>query len=92
MRFQFDPAKSEVLRNMPTRGIGFEEAIQVWLRWHVIDLRDDDPEQWRVIGWVGNRLYTIIYEDRRDESGAFIQLVTLWRSTREERNHYEENS
>jgi uncharacterized DUF497 family protein len=92
MRFQFDPAKSEVLRNMPSRGIGFDEAIQVWTAWHFVDLKSDDPEQWRAIGWVGNRLYTVIYEDRRDESGAFIRLGTLWRSTREERSLYEEHS
>lgn len=91
MRFHFDQAKSEALRRMPTRGIGFEEAVQVWEAWHIIDLKDDDPEQWRAIGWVGSRLYTVIFEERRDESGLFIHLVTLWRSTREERSLYEEH-
>ncbi len=30
MRFTFDPAKSERLRNNPKRKIGFEEAQAIW--------------------------------------------------------------
>jgi uncharacterized DUF497 family protein len=50
------------------------------------------PEQWRAIGWVKERLYTVIYEERVDQEGEYIHLVTLWKSTREERMLYEKNS
>ncbi len=55
------------------------------------DNRSDLPEQHRAIGWVGERLYTVIFEMRKDEEGDLYHLVTLW-ATREERTLYEENS
>ena len=50
------------------------------------------PEQYRAIGWVGERLYSLIFEMRVDEEGEFYHLVTLWKSTREEEELYAENS
>lgn len=44
------------------------------------------------MGWVGERLYTLIFEVRTDEEGEFYHLVTLWKATREERELYEEHS
>ena len=44
------------------------------------------------IGWVGDRLYSLIFEAREDEEGEILHLVTLWRSTKEEVRLYEENS
>jgi hypothetical protein len=49
-------------------------------------------EQYRAIGWVGQRLYSVIFEIREDAEGEFYHLVTLWRSTREEQQLYEEHS
>ncbi|MEI7673069.1 MAG: hypothetical protein WCK00_13240 [Deltaproteobacteria bacterium] len=49
------------------------------------------PEQFRAIGWVGGKLYSIIFEVREDEVGEYCHLVTLWKSTEEERSLYEEN-
>ena len=92
MRFHFDLQKSELLRSNPKRGIGFEEAQEVFWRPYYQDQRSDVPEQFRAIGWVGERLYTVIFEVREDEDGEFYHLVTLWRATREEQRIYEENS
>ena len=92
MRFRFSQAKSEALRRNPKRGIGFEEAQEIFARPYYQDERSDDPEQMRVIGWVGGRLYTMICEIREDRLGEYCHLVTLWRSTREERELYEANS
>jgi hypothetical protein len=50
------------------------------------------PEQYRAIGWVGDRLFSVIFELREDEEGEYYHLVTLWRSTREEEKLYAENS
>jgi uncharacterized DUF497 family protein len=92
MRFRFSKAKSEALRRNPKRGIGFEEAQEVFTHPYYQDQRSDDPEQYRAIGWVGDRLFTVIFEVREDRLGEHWRLVTRWRATREERELYEENS
>jgi len=91
MRFHFDARKSTALRKNPKRGIGFEEAQQVFFRPYYLDQRADLPEQFRAIGWVGDRLYSVIFEVREDEEGEIYHLMTLWKATREERMLYEKN-
>jgi uncharacterized DUF497 family protein len=92
MRFEFDKNKSEELKKNPRRGIGFEEAQRIWTQAYYLDRRSEQPEQWRAIGWVAGTLYTVIYEERNDEQGDYLHLVTLWRSTKEERGIYEKYS
>ena len=92
MRLQFSEAKSEALKRNPKRGIGFEEAQEIFTHPYYQDQRSDDPEQYRAIGWVGDRLFTLIFEIRTDRHGEYWRLVTLWRSTREEQTLYETNS
>ncbi len=92
MRFTFDPRKSARLRANPRRGIGFEEAQELFSRPYWLDRRSDVPEQYVAIGWVESRLYSVIFEIREDAEGEVLHLVTLWRSTREEVRVYEENS
>ncbi len=92
MRFKFDAKKSNSLRRNPTRGIGFEEVQVLWESPYYLDQRSEVPEQWRAIGWVGDRLYTVIYEERYDREGEYLHLVTLWKSTKEERKLYEKHS
>ena len=91
MRFEFDPQKSKRLRSNPKRGIGFEEVQELFSRPYYQDQRSDLPEQYRAIGWVGERLYSVIFEVREDEEGEYYHLVTLWKTTREEQRLYEEN-
>jgi uncharacterized DUF497 family protein len=92
MRFSFDLRKSKRLRTNPKRGIGFEEARELFSRPYWLDQRSDVPEQYLAVGWVGDRLYSVIFEIREDEEGEIMHLVTLWRSTKEEIRWYEENS
>jgi len=92
MRFRFDPGKSKRLRANPRRGIGFEEVQELFSRPYWLDQRSDVPEQYRAIGWAGDRLYSVIFEVREDEEGEILHLITLWRSTKEEVRLYEENS
>lgn len=92
MRFSFDSRKSKRLRANKRRGIGFEEAQEMFSRPYWLDQRSDVPEQYVAIGWVGDRLYSVIFELREDEEGEILHLVTLWRSTKEEIRLYEENS
>ena len=49
------------------------------------------PEQFEVIGWVGQRLYTLVFEVRLDADGEFYHLVTLWKATSEEEETYASN-
>ena len=92
MRFSFDPRKSRRLRTNPRRSIGFEEARELFSQAYWLDRRSDVPEQFPAVGWVGDRLNSVIFEVREDEEGEILHLVTLWRSTKEEIRVYEENS
>jgi uncharacterized DUF497 family protein len=92
MRFHFDSRKSKVLRKNPKRGIGFEEAQEIFSRPYYLDQRIDEPEQWRAIGWVNEQLYSLIFEIREDREGEYYHLVTLWRATKEEEALYAEYS
>jgi uncharacterized DUF497 family protein len=92
MRFRWDPRKSRRLRANPKRGIGFEETREIFSRPYWLDRRSDVPEQYVAIGWVGDRLYSVIFEIEADEDGEILHLVKLWKSTREEIKLYEENS
>src|SRR5207249_7223399 len=85
------PKKSETLRNNSKRAIGFEEVQEVWTHPYYLDSRLDMPEQYRAIGWVGGRLYSVIFEIREDADGEYYHLITLWKATKEERKLYEEN-
>jgi uncharacterized DUF497 family protein len=91
MRFRFDPRKSRRLRENPLRGIGFEEAQEIFARPYYQDQRSDVPEQYRAIRWVGDRLFSLIFEQREDEEGEYYHLVTLWKATREEKKLYAES-
>lgn len=64
MRFRFDSRKSRRLRANPRRGIGFEEAQEVFAHPYYLDQRADLPQQYRAIGWALGRLYTVIFEVR----------------------------
>lgn len=91
MRFKFDKKKSAALRRNPKRGIGFEEAQEIFNHPYYLDQRTDQPEQYRAIGWVGGRLYSMILEIREDKDGEYYHLVTLWKATTEEQKLYEKN-
>ncbi len=77
MRFHLDEQKSDRLRNNPKRGIGFEEALEIFERPYGQSMCSELPEQYRAVGWVGERLYTLIFEVREDDEGEFYHLVTL---------------
>jgi uncharacterized DUF497 family protein len=52
MRFHFDARKSKRLRSNPKRGIGLEEAQEIFLHPFYLDQRLEFPEQQRAI-WLG---------------------------------------
>ena len=89
MRFDYDPKKGGKLKR--ERGRDFDEIQEIFLHPHYLDHRNDDPEQWRAVGWSKGQLYTVIYEDREDEQGQHRHLVTLWKATAEEETIYDKN-
>ncbi len=91
MKFKFDRKKSKKLRNDPRRKIGFEEAQELFDSVFLEDQHIDYPNQFRAIGWVQGKLYTVVYEVREDKDGKYYHLVTLWKATKQEIITYEEN-
>ena len=89
MRFKFDKRKSQKLKQDKRRGLGFKEIQEIWSHYHYVDYRSDNPEQYRTIGWVKGTLYSVIYEIREDDDGEYYHLVTLWKSTKQEKELYE---
>ena len=89
MKILWDENKSEILKANPKRRTSFDEA-QIILQDDDRDmgggLKCFDPEQHYAIGFASNgSLITLIYEFRYDEDGAYIWLVTLWKTTKEEK-------
>lgn len=74
MRFKFDKKKSAALRRNPKRGIGFEEAQEIFRHPYYLDQREDRPGQYRAIGWAGGRLYSVILEIREDKRRRILSL------------------
>ena len=86
MRFQFDAEKnSEVLRK---HGISLEAAQEIFDQAHLVDRKNDDPEQFRAIGWSGGRLCSVIFEIRNDADGEFYRLITAWKAIQQEEEAY----
>jgi len=92
MRFKFDNRKSQKLKSDPRRLVDLVEVQEIWSHPHNIDSRCDDPEQFRAIGWVKGKIYSVIYEIREDDEGEYCHLVTLWKSTMQEEKLYEKCS
>ncbi len=90
IRCKYDKFKSEQIKNNPKRGISFEDAKEIFTHNYYEDYRSEDPEQYRVIGWVNGKLFSLIYEVREDGEGEYYHFVTLWKSTREEVKLYEQ--
>jgi len=89
MRFEFDPAKSRDVKRK--HGVSLEEAQEIFDQVYLVDQKNDDPEQFRAIGWSRSRLYSVIFEIRNDSGGEFYHLVTAWKATRQEEESYAEN-
>ena len=88
MRIQFDAAKNiEVLRK---HGISLEEAREIFDQTYIVDAKNDEPEQFRAIGWSQGRICSVIFEVRHDSQGEYYHLVTPWKATKEEVKAYAE--
>ena len=91
MRIKWDERKRrEVLQK---RGIDFAQLEDLFCLPYIEDQRNDDPEQYRIIGSVSpHRLITLIVEYREDHLGEFVWVVTAWNSTKQEKTIYEKQT
>jgi uncharacterized DUF497 family protein len=72
------------------RNIDLAWIREVCERPYVEDRKNDDPEQFRIVGIHEGRYITFIVEYSQDELGDLVWVVTAWSSTMEERQSYEE--
>jgi uncharacterized DUF497 family protein len=89
MRFQFDEKKSKLVEKK--HGVSLEDAKEIFSQAYLVDRKNDDPAQYRAIGWCGGRLCSVIFEIRFDTEGEFYHLITAWKSTKPEERSYAEN-
>jgi uncharacterized DUF497 family protein len=88
MRAQFDASKkTEVLRK---HGVSLEEAREIFDQSYIVDANNDEPQQFRAIGWSRGRMCSVIFEVRRDSLGEYYHLVTAWKATKQEVQAYAE--
>ena len=88
MRVQFDASKdAEALRK---HGVSLEEAREIFDQAYIVDAKNDDPQQFRAIGWSRGRMCSVIFEVRRDSLGEYYHLVTAWKATKQEVQAYAE--
>ena len=72
-------------------GHRFRGGARIVFAAYWLDRRSVVPEQYVAVGWVGDRIFAVIFEIPEGEEGEITPLVTLWRSTKEEIRVYEEN-
>jgi uncharacterized DUF497 family protein len=90
MRFGFDRSKSWAVKRK--HGVSLKEAQEIFDQTYLVDQKNDDPEQFRAIGWCRGRICSVVFEVRRDEEGEYYHLVTAWKATKEEEQSYAENA
>ena len=91
MDISFDPEKDDEL--IGRRGIGFEEVMSLFLSPYYVEPNDTPYEgQWKAVGFVDRKLWTLIYEDLTDDIGPLRWLVTFWPSDKVEQERYFKNA
>ena len=86
MRIRWDEKKRQWV--LKRRRIDFATLDDLFCLPYLEDQRSDDPEQYRIIGFVKGKVTTFIIEYREDELGEFIWVVIAWNSTATEKQTY----
>jgi uncharacterized DUF497 family protein len=68
-----------------------KEAQEIFDQAYLVDQKNDDPEQFRAIGWCGGLLCSVVFEIRSDSEGEYYHLITAWKATQQEQQIYAEN-
>jgi uncharacterized DUF497 family protein len=86
VRIRWDEKKRQWV--LKRRRIDFAALSDLLCLPYLEDQRSDDPEQYRIIGFVRGEVTTFIIEYREDEFGEFLWVVTAWHSTTTEKQAY----
>ena len=89
MRFHFEREKSRDVKQK--HGVSLREAREIFDQVYVVDQKNDNPEQFRAIGWCRGHLCSVIFEVRYDSEGEYYHLVTAWKATQQEEQSYAES-
>ncbi|MGA3024366.1 MAG: BrnT family toxin [Bryobacteraceae bacterium] len=89
MRFEFDREKSREVKRK--HGLSLFDAREIFDQVYLVDQKNDDPQQYRAIGWCRGRLCSVIFEIRQDSDGGYYYLITAWKATKQEEQSYAEN-
>ena len=90
MRCRYDAVKDKMVELR--HGVSLEHAAAIFDQTYIVDQKNDDPEQYRAIGWCDGHLCSVIFEIRDDAQGEYHHLITAWKATREEEQSYAENA
>ena len=87
VRFDWDEAKNQLL--IKKRGYSFLEVAQMFSQPYYERVNEGYvPEQFKVTGWVDNKIYTLIYEQIFDGEQEVYFLRTYWPASKEEYKGY----
>lgn len=89
MRFEFDAEKNRDVKRK--HDVSLEEAQEIFNQVYLVDQKNDDPQQYRAIGWSRGRLCSVVFEIRHDSEGEYYHLITAWKATEQEVQSYAEN-
>ena len=71
--------------------MSLKESQEIFDQAYLVDQKNDDPEQYRAIGWCRGRLCSVIFLIRHDPVGEDYHLITACKATHEEEQSYTEN-
>jgi uncharacterized DUF497 family protein len=89
LRFRYDREKNRAVKRK--HGVSLKDAQEIFDQAYLVDAKNDDPEQFRAIGWCCGRMCSVIFEIRNDDEGEYYHLITAWKATAEEEQSYAEN-
>ena len=87
---RFSKRKGSVERKLKAfkRGYSFRHVTTVLENEIGGGILCDIPEQFLSIGFLNNKMISIVYEVREDDEGQFTWIITYWKTTKEEIKRY----
>jgi len=90
MRFEWDAAKAAA--NLKTRGISFNEAVEVFFDPNAVEGFDaehsDEENRFYIIGFSSRRLLYVVYAERLQ--GDVIRIISARKAESKKQKEYEE--
>ncbi len=69
--------RARASERIPGVALGSKRRKSLFTKPYWLDQRSDVPEQYLAVGWVRDRLYSVIFEAREDEEGEILHLVPV---------------